>query len=99
MDLASILDTLRRHEDELRAAGLARLSVFGSRARRDATEDSDVDLVAIVNPDARLGLGHLHRLERRLTAILGTETDLVTEPVCFNARLQAEIDRDRIVAF
>ena len=99
MDLATILETLRRHEAELRAAGIARLGVFGSQARREATEESDVDLVAVIDPDTKIGSRGMDQLERRLAALLGTDADLVREPIWMNARLQAEIDRDRVVAF
>ena len=99
MDLADILAKLRAHEAELRAAGIERLGVFGSQARREATEESDVDLVAVIDPAARVGSVALTRLESRLAAVLGQEADLVREPIWMNDRLQAEIDRDRVVAF
>ena len=41
-----VIATLRAHEAELRAAGIHRLSLFGSVARGDAGPDSDVDLAA-----------------------------------------------------
>jgi predicted nucleotidyltransferase len=99
MELSTVLERLRAHEGELRAAGVARLSVFGSLARGQAGEDSDVDLAVMLDPQERLGLAALGRLERRLAAILDAESDLVSEPVRLNPRLQAEIDRDRVVAF
>jgi hypothetical protein len=43
-------------------------------------------------------VGRLEDLQRRLSAILGCKVDVIEEPVR-KARLQAEIDRDRSLAF
>jgi predicted nucleotidyltransferase len=66
-----------------RLAGLCRqyhvasLEVFGSVARGEADEDSDIDiLVRFVRPASLLTLV---RLERELSALFGRRVDLVTE--------------------
>ena len=98
-DLAEgVIATLRAHEAELRAAGITGLSVFGSVARGDAEAGSDVDLVAELDPAARIGLFALVALERRLAELLGRPVDLLPEPV-EKQRLRAKIDRDRRRAF
>lgn len=86
--------TLRAHEAELRGRGIAGLSLFGSVARGDATQSSDIDLAAELDPDARVDLFGLSALERLISTWLGRPTDLLPEPVD-KARLQARIDRDR----
>jgi hypothetical protein len=90
----AILATLRAHADELRAAGIRHLSLFGSMARGEAGPDSDIDLAAELDPAARIDLISLVALERRLGEILGRRTDLLTEPVR-RERLRVNIDRDR----
>jgi predicted nucleotidyltransferase len=98
-DLAErVIATLRAHEPELRKAGIRRLSLFGSIARGDVAPDSDVDLAAELDPDARIGLVALSALERRLGELLGRKVDLLAEPV-EKARLRAAIERDRRLAF
>jgi uncharacterized protein len=98
-DLAEhVIATLRAHETELRRAGIRRLSLFGSVARDDADVDSDVDLAAELDPEARIGLFALGALERRLAELLGRKVDLLTEPVETD-RLRANINRDRRRAF
>lgn len=47
-----VLNTLRAHEDELRQAGIAGLSLFGSVARGDETPSGDVDVAVRVDPAA-----------------------------------------------
>jgi len=93
-----VLATLRAHEAELRAAGIRRLSLFGSVARGDDAPDSDVDLAAELDPAAGIDLVSLGGLERRLSELLGRPVDLLPEPV-EKPRLRANIERDRLRAF
>ena len=93
-----VIEALRAHEAELRAAGISRLSLFGSVARGDAEAGSDVDLAAEFDPAARMDLIRLAALERRLGEILGRRVDLLPEPA-EKPRLRANIERDRVLAF
>ncbi|MGX7744264.1 nucleotidyltransferase family protein [Rhodopseudomonas parapalustris] len=56
MPLDTILARLREQTDALRAGGVEKLFVFGSRARGDAGPDSDIDLLVEVAPEARFSL-------------------------------------------
>jgi len=96
------LASLRAHETELRSAGVRTLALFGSVARDDAGQTSDVDVLVHLDDAVRLSgfryVGRLAALSERLRSILGTDVDVVTEPVR-KERLRCEIQRDRIVAF
>jgi predicted nucleotidyltransferase len=96
-----IITALKEHEHELRQAGVVSVSLFGSVARGEE-KARDVDLAARLGGDfSRRGLdyfGRLDELERRITAILGCEVDVIEEPAR-GMRFQAEIDRDRAIAF
>jgi predicted nucleotidyltransferase len=70
-----IVAVLAEHREELRESGVASLLLFGSVARRQATETSDVDLV--VEFDRAVGLFALLRLQARLASWLGRRVDLV----------------------
>ena len=96
-----MISALRARESEIRAVGVASLSLFGSVARgEDAAKDVDI----AVRPDERFskpGLDYFSRLddlERRLSEVLGCHVDVVEEPVR-KARFQREIDKDRAFAF
>ena len=51
-----VLTTLKAHEADLRARGVARIALFGSLARGEARPDSDVDLMVEIDPAAGLDL-------------------------------------------
>jgi predicted nucleotidyltransferase len=56
---------------------IGRLRLFGSAARGEASEGSDVDLIADFT--RRKGLLDLVRIEREFSARLGRKVDLLTE--------------------
>lgn len=70
VDRARLNEVCRRY-------GVEELSVFGSVARGAASADSDVDLLYVLAPGARLGFA-LNRLEDELTEIFGRPVDLVS---------------------
>ncbi len=57
--------------------GADRVRVFGSVARGEATDSSDIDLLVRFRPGTTL-LGHA-RLQGALVALLGTSVDVVSE--------------------
>jgi uncharacterized protein len=97
-----IISKLRAHESELRAAGVTSLALFGSAARGEQREDSDIDVVVKLSDEARRGgfayFGRIDSLSRRLAEILKRPVDVIAEPI-MKDRLRREIEKDRIVAF
>jgi predicted nucleotidyltransferase len=85
-----ILRILRDNRETLVAFGVARLSLFGSFARDEGREDSDVDLLVEFNRPVRLF--EFVRLRRRLAEIVSRPVELAT-PAALRPQL-----RDRIVA-
>ena len=86
----------------MRALGVVSLSLFGSAARGDATEESDIDVAVTLDPTTTprgfYYIGRLDELRERLEAALGRHVDVVPEPV-EKARFQQEINQDRVRAF
>jgi uncharacterized protein len=97
-----IIAALRAHESELRAAGVASLSLFGSAARGDDRETSDVDVLVRLEPDPERDgfayFGFMEQLTHRLEAIVHRRVDVIAEPV-LKPGLRREVEKDRVVAF
>jgi predicted nucleotidyltransferase len=73
---AEILEILRREKPELvRRYGLKRLALFGSYAREDQREDSDVDILVEIEPT--IGLRFVE-LADRIEDAIGIRTDVVS---------------------
>ena len=73
---AEILRILQKEKPELmRRYGLKRLALFGSYAREDQREDSDVDVLVEIEP--QIGLGFVE-LADRIEDVLGVRTEVVS---------------------
>lgn len=70
------LSKLRRHEAELKRRGVERLFLFGSTARGEARDDSDIDLF-FDHEKGKLGLYELMDVKQRAAEILGREADIM----------------------
>jgi uncharacterized protein len=68
---------LREHEAELRQLGIQHLYLFGSTARGEAGEDSDVDLFFDYEK-GKLGLFELMDVKEQTSRILGRKADIMT---------------------
>ncbi len=78
-DPPTLLACLRAQEASLRAAGVARLYLFGSAARGEAGAASDVDLFMDQAEPERFGLFDLMEVSDRLRVALGgVAVDLAT---------------------
>ena len=98
MNRSEVIDKLRTHESELRAAGIVRLAVFGSVARGDNSSESDVDLLADFDKTRRYTLLTMGRLESQLADLLGTKVDL-SSPEWLNESLRNKVLKEAVCAF
>jgi predicted nucleotidyltransferase len=91
-----VLRVLAASRASLAQFGVRRLSLFGSVARDEATQESDVDL--LVEFDRPVGLFHFFRLRHYLEEILGTENVDLVMPEALPAGLKQGILREAIGA-
>lgn len=56
MTREEIIAKIRSSAPALRAEGVTKLAIFGSRARGDERDDSDLDLLIEVDPNAKFSL-------------------------------------------
>ena len=90
-----IIALLRGHTGEIRARGVARLGLFGSTARGDAGDESDIDIVIEVEPGRRFSLIDLAGLRSFLCETLDRETDVVIRED-LRRRFRARIDEETV---
>jgi len=75
LTLQNILQILRQHKPELqRKYPLGRMGVFGSYARGEATEKSDIDIAIEIN--GPMGLSFVAMADE-IEALFGIKTDVV----------------------
>lgn len=94
VDRRSTLALLARSKPELaRRFGVTRLALFGSTARNEAHEDSDVDV--LVGFDAPATSQRYFGVQFFLEDLLGQPVDLVTEKA-LRPELRAYVNQDRV---
>lgn len=88
----NVLQVLRLHKDQLtREYGLLKLGVFGSVARNEARENSDIDIVVETQvPD----LLRMVNLKEDLEGLLQNKVDLVRYRLRMNSFLKKRIDNE-----
>jgi predicted nucleotidyltransferase len=98
IDRSTVIARLREYQQELKAAGIVRLSLFGSVARGDQSLESDVDLVAEFDPAKQFSLLELVGLENRLADILGARVEL-TPARTLKDPIRGRVAREAVHAF
>lgn len=71
--------------------GISNLFLFGSQARGDSSEDSDIDLIAKF--DKPIGLIEFVKAEQELSQMFSKPVDLLTER-SINPKIKESIQRD-----
>lgn len=93
MQRETVLRTLNAQKQELSIKyGITRLGVFGSVARDQATEASDVDIVVEMPPD----LFQMVHMKEDLEQLLGVPVDLIRLHKHMNVFLKNRIDDEAI---
>jgi uncharacterized protein len=97
MERDDVIRRLRAHEAELRAEGISHVYLFGSVARGEADEKSDVDLFYDYgNP--RFSLFDVVRVQDRLAEILGRKVDAMTRD-SVHRRIRNEVEAEAVQVF
>jgi uncharacterized protein len=88
-----VLSVLGEHKPALAAKyGVTRLGVFGSVARGELTDTSDVDIIVHMPPDLFL----MVHMKEELEQLLQSPVDLVRYQKHLNALLKSRIDREAV---
>jgi uncharacterized protein len=97
MDRDAAIARLREHEGELKQMGVRTLYLFGSTARGEARQDSDVDLFFDYE-EGKFGLFDLMDVKERASTILGRNADIMTRD-SLHEYLRPRIEAEAIPVF
>jgi len=76
MTREEIISRIRSSAAALRAEGVTKLAIFGSRARDDARPDSDLDVLIEVDPQAKFSLLNLSGVGLIVEEVTGFKTQV-----------------------
>lgn len=89
----NVLSVLGEHKPVLAAKyGVTRLGIFGSVARNESTDTSDVDIIVHMPPD----LFMMVHMKEELELLLQSPVDLVRYQKHLNTLLKSRIDREAV---
>jgi hypothetical protein len=98
MTREDIIARLRENEAALRARGVTHAALFGSRARGDAREDSDTDIMIEIDPGARIGVWDYVGIKNYIAGLLDGPVDVVKWKT-LKPDIRASVAADAIDAF
>ena len=97
MNRKQAIQTLSDNRKKIKPFLVRDLYLFGSVARDEAIEGSDIDILVEFEPNAKIGLFQFSRLQRMLSELLQCNVDLTT-PDALHKDLKEDILREAIRA-
>jgi predicted nucleotidyltransferase len=74
-----IITRIRKHADAIRAEGATELYLFGSAARDEMGDESDIDVFVDYDPASRFSLLNMSGIRLIVMDELGREVDITTK--------------------
>ncbi|UGA45528.1 nucleotidyltransferase domain-containing protein [Bradyrhizobium quebecense] len=98
MTREEVVAAIRENADAIKAEGVSRLAIYGSRVRGDYRPDSDVDVLVEVEPDASFSLLNLIGVEHIIEDATGLQAQ-ATMKRSLPPRLAQQIADDILEVF
>jgi|SRR5581483_11241286 predicted nucleotidyltransferase len=74
MTREEVIAAIQEHSGAIKAEGVSKLAIFGSRSRGDNRPDSDLDILIDVEPDASFSILNLIGVEHIIQDATGLQT-------------------------
>ena len=91
-----VLKILAANRERLKEFSVKSLAIFGSVARDEATDASDIDLLVEFEEDSHVGLFRFIDLKLFLEELLGCKVDLATLD-CIRERMRERVAKEAIL--
>jgi uncharacterized protein len=98
MQKQDILAKLRENEAALKALGVSHAALFGSRARGDASPDSDIDIMVEIAPDVRMDVFRYVGIVHSIEDLFPVRVD-VSNRAALKPHVRPSAEREAIYAF
>lgn len=96
--IQNVVRQIQATEPELRRRGVAHLSLFGSLARGEARDDSDIDIAVEIEPGRSFSLIRMEDTRLLLEEVLGRPVDL-GEVESFRPAVRTAFEQDQVRVF
>lgn len=94
------LETLRRHQEALRARGIMHAALFGSVARGEANAASDLDIMIELDPDLDIDMFAYAGLKLFIADLFNGAVDVdVVDEAALKSYVRQPVMADAIYAF
>ena len=94
MTREEIVAAIRKNADAIKAEGVTKLAIFGSRVRGDNRHDSDIDVLIEIEPDVSFSLLNLIDVEHIIEDATGLQAQATMRrslPLRFAQRIADDI--------
>lgn len=98
MNSEAVLTCLRRHQNELQKRGILHVAVFGSVARGETNEGSDIDILIEINPEIPMDIYAYSSLKRYIADLFPISTDVVNQ-AALKQGIGVQAQKDAVYAF
>jgi predicted nucleotidyltransferase len=98
MNREQVIATLRAHERELRNRGVLHAALFGSIARNEARQTSDIDIMVELEPNAPIGVFEYVGITQYLADLFSNRVDVANRD-SLKALVRPSAERDAVYAF
>jgi uncharacterized protein len=93
-----IIAAIQKKADAIKATGVSKLAIFGSRVRGDNRPDSDIDVLVEIEPNASFSLLNLIGVEHIIEDATGLQAQATTRR-SLNPRFAQRIADDIVEVF